>query len=120
MAYLCHEVRNPFAAVTGWAECIVSETKDNAAAFPTNVHRQALNICSASNHISSILDSALSHSKNEYLCTKVNEHFDLGEVFKEVATLLEYLVQDEVIFTQHINSPIWVSGDATIWKQLLV
>lgn len=80
------------------------------------------NICKASNHITSILDACLSNSKNEYFNRTVKETFDLSLVFTEIAVLLAYLVQDEVTFSTHIELPskIWILGDATVWKQLLV
>jgi hypothetical protein len=63
IAYLCHEVRNPFAGVKGWAERIGEVCSHQEMPL---VCRWAAYIMHASEHVENILNNSLDLSKHEY------------------------------------------------------
>jgi signal transduction histidine kinase len=137
VSYLCHEIRNPFNGVLGFAELIVSAlTKMNDRAKASGVDittkataytlKQVTDWCDIivvnSKHIRDILDNVLDLSKLEAGTLEL-EHTPIKvmELCAKIHLLLRSTAREGVTFVVEVEPPgLVIGGDHQRWKQLLV
>jgi signal transduction histidine kinase len=129
LAWVCHEVRNPFNGIKGYAEILVQQLGpgDDLSGSASS------QILSCSEHICSLLDNMLDLAKLQAgrLDLK-NEHFALEHLFDDVCSIARPLAAEGVELrttvealdlgpdTQTEKGHFSVRGDFLRWKQCLL
>ena len=115
-AFLCHEIRNPFAVIKGFAECLVSDDST------TVLHTSSLikHILDSCTHIQRILDNSLDLGKLEqHKLVLEDEHVELQKIGDQVASMMANRLKPGVQFL--VQCPdVSFRGDNTRWLQLLL
>jgi signal transduction histidine kinase len=132
VAYLCHEIRNPFNGVLGFAEMTVKlleKLKGNKTATIDQVQREVSkvdawcnNIIVSSKHIRDILDNVLDLSKLEAGTLLLSSQpIEISELVSELHLLLTPTMRTGVTFAIEVTpANLVIVGDRQRWKQLLV
>ena len=131
-SFLCHEIRNPFAVIKGFAECLIVRDKEmpqiSAAAVPESaVSYEGAN---SSQYVQHILDSCT------YIQSILDKSLDLGKLEQHKLVLEDELVDIKAICDQvysmmckrclpgvqlQVHCPdVTFRGDRTRWLQLLL
>jgi signal transduction histidine kinase len=139
VAYLCHEIRNPFNGVLGFAELTVNTLgkclteplarkqleQQEASSLPkyiTQAQTWCGNIVVNSKHILDILDNVLDLSQMEEGTLQLaSKPIKVSDLCEEIHQLLRPTVRKGVLFKLEVFPPdLVISGDRQRWKQLLV
>jgi signal transduction histidine kinase len=130
VAFLLHEIRNPFNGIEGYAEAaegmvqsMLLDQPERCAAM--SGHESLLewtrNIRSCSKHIMAILDNMLDLGKLEDGQMALDSQpLHLHAVVSSVLVVLRVLVTDEVRLEMDVPADLWIMGDHTRWSQLLI
>jgi signal transduction histidine kinase len=140
VAYLCHEIRNPFNGVLGFAEltvnsltkCLAAPTtqkkleQQRVSSIPTISVEKVKDWCSSivvnSKHILGILDNVLDLSQMEAGTLQLaRQPIKVSDLCEEIHLLLRPTVREGVSFELQVCPPeLAITGDRQRWKQLLV
>ncbi len=119
LANMSHEIRTPMNAVLGYAQIIGRRddlNKEN--------REYVQNILNSGNHLLHLIDEILDLSKIEAGKMELAPlNFDLNELAKDMTDMFEIRCETKSLFwvnEGYGNDPIWVYGDETKLRQVLI
>lgn len=133
-AFLCHEIRNPFAVIKGFAECLISPaekevlpTEETCVAPESGLVRGGINnqelvhhILDSCTHIQRILDNSLDLGKLEqHKLVLEDELINIKAIGDKICSMMSKRLKPGVQL--RVRCPdVSIRGDSTRWLQLLL
>ena len=116
-AFLCHEIRNPFAVIKGFAECLTDVSISDRLADHMQFIHHIMNSCT---HIQRILDNSLDLGKLEqHSLVLEDEVVNIKAVCDEIYSMMSVRVKPGVQLVTTCPD-LSFQGDRTRWLQLLL
>jgi len=119
LANMSHEIRTPMNAVLGYAQILErkSDLNQESKVFVKN-------ILNSGNHLLNLIDEILDLSKIEAGKMELNlSDFDLNDLVREMSNMFEFRCDAKSldwVNEAYQNDPIWVIGDETKLRQVLI
>jgi signal transduction histidine kinase len=122
MAFLCHEIRNPFNGITGSLEEIsIGLGKLGSSPECEELNAWAKTALTSSKYLIDILDNVLDQSKLEQGKLVLDARpINLDTLCQSVERMLRHTRNEGVEILVTVPTDLTVNGDATRWRQLLV